>query len=104
MKISAAEMEGLRKKERGDETQFIINSQFAIICLNYVLFYDSSEGNCSFDALLCQNWSFSPPNDPTLRITLLSTEICWICWSELFFLSYFDRFARILENQWKWDK
>jgi hypothetical protein len=28
----------------------------------------------AFDALLCRNWPFSPPNRLTLRITLINTQ------------------------------
>ncbi len=29
--------------------------------------------SCVFDALICRNWQFSPPNRGTLRITLIIT-------------------------------
>jgi hypothetical protein len=56
VKIYVAEVEALGKKERGDETQF--TTKIAKI-------------GGKFDALLCRNWLFSPPNRLTLQIILL---------------------------------
>jgi hypothetical protein len=53
VKIYVAAVEALRKKERGDETQF------------------TTKFGGKFDALLCRNWLFSPPNRLTLQIILL---------------------------------
>ncbi len=67
VKIYVAAVDALRKQEREDETQFTekvvwvpVISLGSIFILNYM-----------FDALLCQNWPFSPPNRLTLRTTLL---------------------------------
>jgi hypothetical protein len=59
-------VEALRKKARGDETQFTteIGGKTSLGPLkNFIPSY-------AFDALLCQNWPFSPPNRFTIWITL----------------------------------
>jgi hypothetical protein len=53
VKTYVAAVEALRKKERGDETQF------------------TTKIGGKFDALLCRNWLFSPPNRLTFQIILL---------------------------------
>jgi hypothetical protein len=49
-------------KERPDQTQFTTK----------IARKTSLGPNYAFDALLCQNWWFLPPNRVTLWITLLS--------------------------------
>jgi hypothetical protein len=63
----AATVEELRKKERGNETQFSIKvgGKFWVpVLCNFISSY-------AFDALLCRNWLFSPPTRLTLRITFM---------------------------------
>ncbi len=71
MKIYVAAVEALRKKERQDETQFTakIGGKTNLGPSYFIskIFIPSY----TFDALLCRNWSFSPPNPETLQITLL---------------------------------
>jgi hypothetical protein len=55
VKIYVAALKAVRKNERQDESQFI--SFCKIVISSY-----------PFDALLCRNWPFSPPNRVTLRI------------------------------------
>ncbi len=65
MKIYVAAVEALRKKERGDEIQFTIKIGGKLVWIQ--LFIPSYV----FDALLCPNWQFSPPNRLTLWLTLV---------------------------------
>jgi hypothetical protein len=71
VKICVTAVEALREMERQDETQFTIKiggktSLGPIISLCKI-FIPRYRG----DVVLCQNWSFSPPNSGTLRISLM---------------------------------
>jgi hypothetical protein len=66
MKIYAAAVQALRKKERQDETQFGGKPKFGSQLFRFVKFHPSY----AFDALLWCYWPFSPPNCLTLPITL----------------------------------
>jgi hypothetical protein len=72
MTIYVAALEALRKKKRQDETQFITKiggkTSFSLSYLFCKIFIPSY----MFDALLCRNWQFSPPNRETLQITLMT--------------------------------
>ncbi len=65
MKIYVAAVEALRRKERGDETQFPtkIGGKTRSQQLRFVKFH--SQLRYAFDALFCRNWQFSPPNSLT---------------------------------------
>jgi hypothetical protein len=71
MNIYVTVEEVVRKKERGDETQFTtkIGGKTNLGPKYFIL------QNCipsyAFDALLCQDWPFSLPNHLTLQITLM---------------------------------
>jgi len=74
VKTYVGAVEALRIKERGDETQFTtkIGGKASLgpsyfVLLNFIPGY-------TFDALLCQNWPFLPPNRLTLRITFLNSN------------------------------
>jgi hypothetical protein len=67
VKIHVAAVESLTEKERGDETQFTTTKVGGKTSLGPSYFVPSY----AFDALLCRNWLFSPPNRLTLRITLV---------------------------------
>jgi len=71
VKIYVTAVKALMKKERGDETQFTtkIGGKTSLgpplfRFVEFILRY-------TFDALLCWNWPFSPPNRLTLPISLL---------------------------------
>jgi hypothetical protein len=59
-----------------------------------------------FDALLCWNWSFSPPNRMTLQITLLSLcklthKVSWPCthqWHHPLETNYYIQFG--MNHNW----
>ncbi len=63
-----AAVEALRTKERQDETQFTtkIGGKTNLGCKILIPSY-------AFDALLCKNWPFWPPNRMTLQITFIFT-------------------------------
>jgi hypothetical protein len=58
MKLYGPAVETLRKKERQDETQFGGKPSLGPSYFRFVKFHPSY----TFDALLCCNWPFSPPN------------------------------------------
>ncbi len=67
-----AVVEALRKKERGDETQFTSKiSLEKLVWVPVISFCKIFIPSYVSDALLCRNWPFSPPNRVTLLITLL---------------------------------
>jgi hypothetical protein len=73
-KIYVAAVKALRKKETQDETQF--TTKFGgkeLVRVPVISFCKIFISSYAFDALLCRNWPFSPPNRLTLRITLLCT-------------------------------
>jgi hypothetical protein len=73
--IYVAAVEALEKKKRQDETQFTTKiGGKTSLGPSYFIFIPSSV----FDALLCWNWPFLPPNCVTLQITLLSRKNSWI--------------------------
>jgi hypothetical protein len=70
-----AVLEALRKKERGDETQFTskisLEKLVWVPVISVISFCKIFIPSYVSDALLCRNWPFSPPNRVTLLITLL---------------------------------
>ncbi len=54
------------KNQFGSQLFCFIKYSFPVI-----LFYKTFIPSCAFDALLCRNWPFLPPNWMTLQITLL---------------------------------
>jgi len=76
MKLSLciASIEALRKKERQDETQSTTKKLVArLVWVPIILFCEIFIPSYTFDALLCQNWPFLPPNQGG---TLLINIIC----------------------------
>jgi len=77
VKTYVAAVEALRKKERGDETKFTTKIGGKISLgprLPVILVLKIFIPRYAFDALICQNWSFSRPNRLTLGIALLDTK------------------------------
>ncbi len=76
VKIYVAALKALRTKERGDETQFTTKiggkTSFESQLFRFVKIVIPSY---TFDALLCWNWQFSPPNRVTLALTLLFQQL-----------------------------
>jgi len=64
-------VEGRRKKERQDETQFTIKIGGKLVSVPVISFCKIFIPSYVFDALFCQNWPFSPPDHVTLQITLI---------------------------------
>jgi hypothetical protein len=64
MKIYVAAVEALgRKKEKQDETQFTTKiGGKTSLGPSYISFSKIFIPSYAFDALLCRNWPFSPPN------------------------------------------
>jgi hypothetical protein len=62
VKIYAAAVEAVRKKERQDETQFITQIKLVkkLVWVAVISFCKIFILSLAFDALLCGNWSFSP--------------------------------------------
>jgi hypothetical protein len=73
VKIFAAAVEALKKKERQDETQVTtkIGGKTSLGPPYFALYNFHSQLHSPY---LSQNWPFSPPNRRTLRITLLSHD------------------------------
>jgi hypothetical protein len=72
VKIYVSAVEALRKKERGNEAEFILVEKLVWVpVISFCKIFIPSYG---FDALLCRNWPFSPLNRLTLQITLLYGE------------------------------
>ncbi len=71
MKIYVTAVESLRKKERGDETQFTPKLMENLVWVPVISFCKIFIPSYGLDALLCPNWPFSPPNRVTVQITLL---------------------------------
>jgi hypothetical protein len=58
--FTLAAVEALRKKERHDETQFTTKLVGKLLWVPDILFCKIFIPSYTFDALLCQNWSFLP--------------------------------------------
>jgi NADH:ubiquinone oxidoreductase subunit 6 (subunit J) len=69
VEIYVAALEALRKKARGDETQFKLVEELAWV--PFILFCKISFTVMHLMPLLCRNWPFLPLNCLTLQITLL---------------------------------
>jgi hypothetical protein len=70
---SSSAVQALRNKETQDETQFTTKiGGKTSLGLSYMSFCKILIPSYEFDALLCRNWSFSPPDRLTLRITLMN--------------------------------
>ncbi len=80
MKIYAAAVEALRKKERGDENQFIAKIGGKLVWVPVILFY-----KISFPATHLMP-CYAPHNRLTLPITLTSIVFTSVIW---FFSSFF---------------
>jgi hypothetical protein len=63
VKIYVAAVKALREKERGDETPKLVEK---LVWLPVISFSKIFIPSYAFDALLCRNWPFSPPNRLTL--------------------------------------
>jgi hypothetical protein len=63
VRIYAAVVEALRKEERQDETQFTTRKKLMekLIWVLVILLCKVFNLSYAIDALLCQNWLFSPP-------------------------------------------
>ncbi len=82
MKIYAAAVEALRKKERGDENQFIAKIGGKLVWVPVILFY-----KISFPATHLMP-CYAPHNRLTLPITLTSIVFTSVIWFfSFFFLS-----------------
>jgi hypothetical protein len=75
VKIYVAAVQGLRKKETQDETQFTTKLVEKLLWVPIISFCKIFIPSYVFDALLCRNWPFSPPNHLTIWITLLYIEL-----------------------------
>jgi hypothetical protein len=72
VKIYVAAVEALQKKERQDETQVTTKiGGKKLVWIPVISFCKIFIPSYMFDALLCQNWPFSPHNCLTLWVTLL---------------------------------
>ncbi len=80
MRIYVAAVEALRNKETQDGTQFTtkIGGKKTSLDPSYFLFVKIFIPSYAFDALVCRNWLFSPPNCLTLPITLVYNQ-CQSC-------------------------
>jgi hypothetical protein len=73
VKTYVAAEEAPRIKERQDETQLTTKiGRKTSLGPSFFLLSEIFIPSYTFDALLCRNWPFSPPNRETLQITLLS--------------------------------
>jgi len=63
VRIYAAVVEAFRKEERQDETQFTTQKKLMekLVWVLVILLCKVFNLSYAFDALLCQNWLFSPP-------------------------------------------
>jgi hypothetical protein len=70
VKIYVAAVEALKKKQRLDETQNLQPKLVEkLVWVPLLLFCKIFVHSDVFDALLCRNWPFSPPNRLTIAIT-----------------------------------
>jgi hypothetical protein len=77
VKIYVAEVGGAQEKRRQDETQLPPKLVEKLGWVPVILLCKSCIPCYAFDALLCWNWRFAPPNRKTLQITLMESASCW---------------------------
>jgi hypothetical protein len=63
VKIYAAAVEAVMKKERQDESQFTTKLVEKLVWVPVIWLSKIFILSLAFDALLCRNWSFSPAID-----------------------------------------
>ncbi len=71
MKIYVTTVEVLRKKEDRMKLSLPPKLVGTLVWVPVISFCKLFIPSYGFDALLCQNWPFSPPNRLTLRMTLM---------------------------------
>ncbi len=77
---SVAAVEALRKKERPDETQFTTKIGGKLVWVPVISFCKVFILSYAFDALLCPNWPFPPPDRLTRWITLTCCQFSNCTW------------------------
>jgi hypothetical protein len=87
VKIYVAAVEALRKKERGDETQFIAKIGGKLVWVPVILFYEISFPATHLMPCYAETGCSRPPNRLTLRIILMSIVFTNVRW--FFFLFFF---------------
>jgi hypothetical protein len=71
VKIYMAGVQGLRKRKHRMKLSLSPNWVEKLVWVRVISFCKIFIPSYLFDALLCRNWPFSPPNRLTLRITLI---------------------------------